>query len=122
MITTDVDYLDTWRTMEKLVDSGRVRSIGVSNFNEQEIERILSVARIIPVTNQVECQPRKNQLPLIKFCREKNITVTAHSPLGRPKDGNDTNSPISDPRVLALAKKYNKTPAQIVLRYTVFMI
>lgn len=107
--------------MEKLVDSGCVRSIGISNFNEKQIERILSITKIVPVTNQVECNPRKNQLSLIRFCSEKNITVTAHTPLGRPKDENDIKSPISDPKVLALAQKYDKTPAQIVLRYTVLI-
>lgn len=98
-----------------------MRSIGISNFNEKQIERILSIAKVVLVTNQVECNPRNNQLSLIRFCSETNITITAHTPLGRPKDGNDDKSPISDPKVLALARKYDKLPAQIVLRYTVFI-
>lgn len=106
--------------MEKLLDSGRVRSIGISNFDQQQTERILAVARIVPVTNQVECHPFKNKRSLIKFSSANNITVTAHTPLGRAKNETDTNSPISDPNVLALAKKHNKTAAQTILRYSVF--
>lgn len=49
----DIDYLDTWRAMEKLVESGRVRSIGLSNFNSEQTDRVLSFAKIRPVTNQV---------------------------------------------------------------------
>lgn len=115
-----IDFVDTWREMEKLLDDGRVRSIGISNFNQQQTERILAVAKIVPVINQVECHPFKNKRSLIKFSSANNITVTAHTPLGRAKNETDTNSPIADPKVLALAKKHNKTPAQIVLRYSVF--
>lgn len=113
-----VDYVDTWIAMEKLVDSGRVRSLGLSNFNAQQMERVLAVARIVPVTNQVECNPRTNKRALIKFCNDRNITFTAHTPLGRPKNENDGGL-LSEPEVLTLAQKYNRTAAQIILRYTV---
>lgn len=56
MIYSDVDYVDTWKAMEKLVEKGLVRSIGVSNFNSVQLTRILNVATIKPVTNQVRCQ------------------------------------------------------------------
>lgn len=105
--------------MEKLVQSGRVRSIGVSNFNSEQMDRILSIATIKPVTNQVECHPNLNQRQLIDFSRERNITITAYSPLGRPHTQSGKKLAISDPKVLKLAQKYGKTPAQIILRYTV---
>lgn len=73
-LTTDVDYIDTWRAMEKLVESGRVRSIGISNFNSEQMDRILSIATIKPVTNQVECHPNLNQRKLINFSAARNIT------------------------------------------------
>lgn len=117
-LTTDVDYVDTWRAMEKLVESGRVRSIGISNFNSQQTDRILQNAKILPVVNQVECHPNLNQRKLIDFCAARNITITGYSPLGRPT-AHRGKMAISDGRVLELAQKYKKTPAQIVLRYTV---
>lgn len=118
-MTADVDYLDTWRAMEKLVESGRVRSIGISNFNSEQTERILLNGKIKPVTNQVECHPNLNQRKLIEFSAAKNITITAYSPLGRPHTPSGRKLAISDPKVLEMAQKYRKTPAQIILRYTV---
>lgn len=120
-LTVDVDYLDTWRAMEKLVEGGRVRSIGISNFNSEQTERVLSNSKIKPVTNQVECHPNLNQRKLIEFSAARNVTITAYSPLGRPSTSSSDGKKlaISDPKVLELSKKYNKTPAQILLRYTV---
>lgn len=114
----NVDYLDTWRAMENLVRSGRVRSIGVSNFNSEQVERVNSAAEIKPVTNQVECHPNLNQRKLLKFMADRNIALTAYSPLGKPHVGG-RNLAISDPRVKEIADKYGKTPAHIVLRYSV---
>lgn len=115
----DVDYVDTWKAMEKLVRSGRVRSIGLSNFNSRQTARILSIATIKPVTNQVECHPNFNQRKLNTFSRARNITITAYAPLGRPQAANGQQLAIKDPKVLQMAKRYRKTPAQIILRYTV---
>lgn len=118
ILLSDIDYLDTWRAMEKLISSDRLRSIGISNFNAQQIQRIISQGGVRPVTNQFECHPRKNARRLITFCTLNGITFTAHTPLGHPTS-DDNNSPFSDPKVLVLAKKYNKSPAQIILRYSV---
>lgn len=120
-LTADVDYVDTWKAMEKLVQSGQVRSIGISNFNSEQTDRILSIATIKPVTNQVECHPNLNQRKLINFNAARNITITAYSPLGRPHTPNGQKLAISDPKVIELAQKYRKTPAQIILRYTVIV-
>ncbi|XP_031621586.1 1,5-anhydro-D-fructose reductase-like isoform X2 [Contarinia nasturtii] len=118
-LTADVDYLIVWHAMEKLVESGQVRSIGLSNFNSEQTERVLSNSKIKPVTNQVECHPNLNQRKLIEFSTARNVTITAYSPLGRPSSSNGKKLAIFDPKVLELAKKYNKTPAQIILRYTI---
>lgn len=117
-IFADVDYVDTWKAMEKLVKSGRVRSIGLSNFNSEQVDRVIAAAEIKPVVNQVECHPNLNQRKLLKFLAERNITLVAYSPLGRANKA-DANLAINNPKVLELAKKYNRTPAQIILRYTV---
>lgn len=68
--------------MEELVEKGLVRSIGLSNFNSEQITRILNVCSIKPVMNQIECSPALNQKKLIAFCKERDIAVTAYSPLG----------------------------------------
>lgn len=117
----DIDYLDTWRAMEKLQHDGLVRGIGVSNFNSQQIERLLENAHIAPVTNQVECSPNFNQRKLIKFCTDRAIVVTAYSPLGRPyKDvPNGVVLALYDTKVKSIQAKYNKSSAQVILRYLV---
>lgn len=117
-IYDNIDFVDTWRAMEELLRSGYVRSIGVSNFDIPQMERLLAETSVRPVTNQVECHPNNDQLPLIKYCRDRDITVTAYSPLGRPYLGAN-NLAIKDPKVQAIAAAHNKTPAQVVLRYSV---
>lgn len=123
VVCSDVDFCDTWKAMEALVQSGKVRSIGVSNFNSDQLERLLSSATVKPATNQVECNPGFTQKPLIQFCRQQGITVTAFSPMGRV-DRSDSSSRVTadallHPKVTAIGAKYGKTPAQIVLRYLV---
>lgn len=113
----DVDYLDTWKAMEELVKRGLVKSIGVSNFNSEQVARILAEGSIKPVTNQVECGPTINQKELTKFCKDRGVTITAYSPLGRMKSVGASKSPAEDQRVLAIGQKYGKTPAQVILRY-----
>uniref|UniRef100_A0A1A9WTK9 NADP-dependent oxidoreductase domain-containing protein n=1 Tax=Glossina brevipalpis TaxID=37001 RepID=A0A1A9WTK9_9MUSC len=116
---TDIDYLDTYKAMEELVKSGLVRSIGVSNFNSEQLQRILDHCRIKPVTNQVECSPALNQRKLTAFCKERDIVVTAYSPLGRPNLTEKTPEFYFSSKTQTLAEKYQKTPAQIILRYLV---
>lgn len=105
--------------MEKLIKLGLVRSIGVSNFNSQQLQRVLDNCEIKPVTNQVECSPALNQRKLTQFCKERGITLTAYSPLGRPKPAEKKPEFYYSEKTQAIAEKYKKTPAQIVLRYLV---
>lgn len=113
----NVDFVDTWTAMERLVEMGWVKSIGVSNFNSEQIARLLTVAKIRPVVNQIECSPTINQKKLTKFCRDRNIAVSGFCPLGHPNPAMRTPDFMYDDRVKAIANKYNKTPAQIGLRY-----
>uniref|UniRef100_A0A1B6E9W6 NADP-dependent oxidoreductase domain-containing protein n=2 Tax=Clastoptera arizonana TaxID=38151 RepID=A0A1B6E9W6_9HEMI len=110
---------DNWKAMESCVKLGLTRSIGLSNYNSQQIERILKVAQIKPVTNQVECHPYLNQKELISFCKEREIILTAYAPLCSPSKSWSQDKPklLEDPRLLKLSERHGKSTAQIVLRY-----
>lgn len=108
--------------MEKCVEKGLVKSIGVSNFNSKQIERLLKSAKIKPVINQIECHPYLNQKKLTDFCKTYDILVTAYSPLGSPtRPWARPEEPImlEDPKLLEIAGRIGKTPGQVALRYLV---
>ncbi|XP_036042816.1 aldo-keto reductase family 1 member C23-like protein isoform X2 [Onychomys torridus] len=118
-----VDICATWEAMEKCKDAGLVKSIGVSNFNSRQLEKILNKPglKYKPVCNQVECHLYLNQSKLLNYCRSKDIVLVAYSALGsqRPKRWVDPNSPVllNDPVLCDMAKKHKRSPAQIALRY-----
>ncbi|XP_018326601.1 aldose reductase [Agrilus planipennis] len=120
IIPEGVDYVDTWKAMEEVYKKGLTKSIGISNFNKRQIERLLELTTVVPVTNQVECHPYLNQKKLAEFCKSKGITITAYSPLGSPdnpwaKPGDP--KLLDDPKLKAIGDKYKKSPAQVVLRW-----
>uniref|UniRef100_A0A182JHF8 NADP-dependent oxidoreductase domain-containing protein n=1 Tax=Anopheles atroparvus TaxID=41427 RepID=A0A182JHF8_ANOAO len=119
---SDVDYIDTWGAMERLVEAGLVRNIGLSNFNSRQVQRVLDVAIISPATNQIECHPYLHQAELTEFCHGKRIIVTAYSPLGSPaRPSAKQTDPIlmEDPVVQNLALKHAKSAAQVLIRYQI---
>ncbi|XP_010630006.1 aldo-keto reductase family 1 member D1 [Fukomys damarensis] len=119
------DFCATWEALEACKDAGLVKSLGVSNFNRRQLELILDKPGLKhkPVSNQVECHPYFTQPKLLKFCQQHDIVIVAHSPLGTARNPNWVN--ISVPPLLedaflnSVAKKYNKTAAQIALRFNI---
>ncbi|XP_068085185.1 aldo-keto reductase family 1 member B1 [Anabrus simplex] len=119
---SEVEYTETWKAMEKAVKQGLVKSIGLSNFNSEQVLRVLAVSEIKPVTNQVECHPYLNQKKMKELCDSFNITLTAFSSLGsgdRPWAKSDEPRLLEDTTLAKIAGKYKKSPAQILLRYQI---
>ncbi|POI25155.1 hypothetical protein CIB84_011096, partial [Bambusicola thoracicus] len=114
------DYKDTWKAMEKLVEKGLAKAIGLSNFNSRQIDDVLSVATVKPAVLQVECHPYLAQNELIAHCQKRGLVVTAYSPLGSPdRMWKHPDEPVllEEPGIQKLAEKYKKSPAQILLRW-----
>ena len=101
---------ETWRGMEQLYKDGFVRAIGVCNFKVHHLQELLKTANIIPAVNQIECHPGLNQKDIRQFCFEHEIMIEASSPLGNGQI-------LHDERILSLGEKYNKSAAQICLRW-----
>jgi len=115
-----VSIQQVWKKVEELVDAGKVKSIGVSNFCSVLINDLLSYARIKPVINQIERTPYLTQTRHIAFLRSEGIEITAFGALGAA--GLFGNKPglipiLSNPVVLDIAAKKGKTPAQVLIRY-----
>ncbi|MEM1442900.1 MAG: aldo/keto reductase [Verrucomicrobiota bacterium] len=120
----NVPYADTWGAMEKLVDDGLVKRIGVCNLGTAMLRDIKSYARIQPAVNQVEMHPYLSQQNLLRFCQENEIAVTAFSPFGAssyvPLSMADENESLfDDPDMAAIAGSKGKTIGQIALRWAV---
>lgn len=102
----------TWKAMEQLLKEGKVKAIGVSNYMINHLEEILYDSDVAaPSVNQVEFHPFLYQQDLLRFCEDKRIQLEAYSPLTRAKR-------LEDPNIMNLAKRYEKTPAQILIRWS----
>ncbi|WP_181349324.1 aldo/keto reductase [Thalassobacillus sp. CUG 92003] len=103
-------FKDTWRAMEQLYHEGKVGAIGVSNFMPHHLDELMKDAEVKPMVNQIEFHPELIQQETRDYCKKHDIAIEAWSPLGR---GHYFDAPI----LKQLAEKYNKTPAQIILRW-----
>ena len=105
------NYIDTYKALEQLYKDGRVKAIGVCNFEVEHLERLLAECEIPPVLNQVECHPYLAQNELKEFCAKHDIFVEAWSPLDQ---GGDV---LKDETIQKIADAKGKSPAQVVLRW-----
>jgi len=105
-------YIQTWKEMEKLLDTGKVKAIGVANFSKKYIEDLLPEAKVVPAVNQIENHPYLPGQEIRDICKEKGIHITAYSPLG------STGSPLFEEEgVQEVAKKHNVKPGTVLLSY-----
>lgn len=101
---------ETWRAMVRLLDQGKVRAIGVSNYSIENLNEFLDTSDIVPTANQVEFHPFLYQEELLRFCKKTNIQLEAYSPLTRGKR-------LNHPNILKVANKHGKTPVQVLIRW-----
>ncbi|KAK2180482.1 hypothetical protein NP493_441g02022 [Ridgeia piscesae] len=119
-IFADTPTLETWTAMEKCVDAGLVKNIGLSNFNSIQVQDVIDNCRIKPSVLQVEIHPYMSQEKLVKFCHDRDIVITAYAPLGSSDivgASPEFTNLLGEPVLKTLGTKYGKSPAQIVLRW-----
>ncbi|ANZ57793.1 MFS transporter [Fructilactobacillus lindneri] len=103
-------YNETWRALEKIYREGKARAIGVSNFDINRLRDLMKHASIKPVLNQMEFNPLEQETDIRAFCSKHNIELEAWSPLGHGEA-------LTNPQIENLAKKYNKSTAQVIIRW-----
>ncbi|WP_265455277.1 aldo/keto reductase [Enterococcus sp. HY326] len=106
------DFIGAWKDLEKAVTAGKIKTIGISNFESDRLEELLEVATIYPAVNQVECHPYYPQDQLIARIKNFGTKIESWYPLGHADE-----DLLNEPIFSELAKKYNKTNAQVILRW-----
>jgi diketogulonate reductase-like aldo/keto reductase len=101
---------ESWRALVTLYEEGKCRAVGVSNYTVRHLEELLATSSLVPMVNQVELSPFLYQRELIDFCRRHGIVVEAYSPLTQGQK-------LDDERLLRVARKHNKTAAQVLIRW-----
>ncbi|WP_246943352.1 aldo/keto reductase [Bacillus pinisoli] len=105
------EYVDTYKALEKLYHDGKVKAIGVCNFEIEHLERLLKECEVVPVLNQIECHPYLSQKELKEYCASHNIFVEAWSPL---EQGGEV---LQNEEIKLMANAHKKSPAQVILRW-----
>ncbi len=120
----EVPLIETWNAMQRCVDQGLCRNIGVSNFSQKKLQHLIDETGRAPACNQVESHPFLQQTSLFDYCQSQNIAFTAYSPLGsgdRPDGMKRQNEPnlFNDSTIQTLASELNSTPAQVILGWAI---
>lgn len=103
-------FVETWHAFEKALESGKIRGIGVSNFNPHHLDALIANSSVVPAINQIELHPALQQAELREYNAKHGIKTEAWSPLGRGRFG-------EDPTLQAIAHNHGKTVAQVILRW-----
>ncbi len=103
-------YVEAWKALIELQKAGRIKSVGVSNFNQDHLERIIGETGVTPVVNQIELHPRFQQRDKREFHKKHDIHIESWSPLGSGRL-------LADPTLEKLAKKHGKSVAQVIIRW-----
>lgn len=103
---------ESWRALKKILESGKARAIGVSNYTERHLKELLSRSSVVPAVNQVDFSPYLYQGNLLEFCRTQRIQLEAYAPLTAGRR-------LHDPRITAIAQKHSRTNAQVLLRWAI---
>lgn len=106
------DNVELWRGLIQARNEGAAKSIGVSNFSEAQLRELIDVTGEVPAVNQIEWSPFGHSMDMLDFCRDEGIAVQAYSPLTRTHE-------LKDTHLEELADHYNKTPAQLILRWNI---
>jgi alcohol dehydrogenase (NADP+) len=120
-IDTNIDYIDTWKAMEKVYKSGKAKAIGISNFSKAETERLLEHAEVVPAAHQMEIHPWLQQSAFTEWNKSKGIHVTAYSPFGNSNPtynkGETQAKLIDEPTLVEIGEKHGKSGAQVALAW-----
>jgi methylglyoxal/glyoxal reductase len=103
---------ESWRALEKILESGRARAIGVSNYTERHLKDLLRQTSVVPAVDQVEFSPFLYQRDLLEFCRSQQIHIETYAPLTADRR-------LNDQRITAIALQHGRTNAQIILRWAI---
>jgi alcohol dehydrogenase (NADP+) len=138
MQTADIDFVDTYKAMEKLLKTGKTKAIGISNFSYAELERLLKESSVVPAVIQMELHPWLQQTKFCEFIKSKGIHITQYSPFGNQNEIYDSGKNMGklmvyiltsktvhhsltraqdDPTLVEIGKKYNKNGAQVALAW-----
>lgn len=117
----EIDYLETWKAMEKVLKTGKTKAIGISNFSRAEVEKILEHGSVVPAAHQLECHPWLQQKDFVTWQREKGIVIQHYSPFGNQNEiydaGKKMGKMMEDPVLVEIGKKHNKSGAQVALAW-----
>jgi 2,5-diketo-D-gluconate reductase A len=104
--------VDLWKGLIKARDEGIARDIGVSNYSIDQMKELIDATGEVPAVNQIEWSPFGHVVEMLEFCRDNNIVIQAYSPLTRTKE-------LEDPRLIDIAEGYDKSPAQVLIRWNI---
>lgn len=102
---------ETWQALIRLYEQGKCRAIGVSNYTIRHLQELLPATAVLPAANQVEISPFWYRKALLEFCQDQEIPIIAYGPLARARK-------LEDPRLVAIAARYQKTAAQVAIRWS----